>query len=135
MSFETLEHTGDLAVRLRAPDLAGLIVEGVWALREFLFEGPPAAGVKAPGPERRRARVEGVDAEDTLVQALSEALHILQEEDLYPLEVAVVADVGAELEISGVHERRVDEIKAVTYHAVAIERCDAGLETTVVFDV
>lgn len=132
MPFETLEHTGDLAVRLSAPDLAGLITEGVWALRAFLFEVSPAAGAEAL---RRRARVQGIDPEDTLVQALSEALYILQEADLYPLDVSVVVDAGAEVEISGVRQRRTDEIKAVTYHGVAIERSDLGLETTVVFDV
>lgn len=139
MSFEMVEHTGDLAVRLRAPDLAGLVVSGVLALRSILFEGQPAAGAST---RVERARVRGVDREDALVQALSEALHLLQAGGLYPLEIRARAGAAHEIAlelvgapVDGVDVRRVDEIKAVTYHQVAIAERSGELETLVVFDV
>ena len=134
MSFETVEHTGDLAVRLRAPDLAGLIASGVDALRGFLFDAEPTGELPAA---RGEARVAGVDAEDALIQALAEALHLIQAGPLYPQRVRVEqpAPNEVELRIEGVCAPPVDEIKAVTYHAVEIRERDGELETLVVFDV
>jgi SHS2 domain-containing protein len=137
--FEIVEHTGDVAVKLRATDFGGLVAAGVEALRALLYEGTPASG--APRREAR-AEVRGVDREDTLVQALSEALHALQEGELYPLEIeaALRPDGALALRLTGVAPdgerlRRVDEIKAVTYHGVAISETRGELETLVVFDV
>ncbi len=139
MPFEVVEHTGDVAVRLRARDFDGLVAAGVEALRAQLFEGTPARD--APR-KQARAEVRGVDREDTLVQALSEALHAMQEGELYPVEIEARAlpDGALALRLAGpapdgTRLRRVDEIKAVTYHGVAIREADGELETLVVFDV
>ncbi|MFQ5514206.1 MAG: archease [Myxococcota bacterium] len=139
MSFEWVDHTGDLAVRLRASDLAGLIESGVYALRALLFEGEP-------GPQGTtrcfELSVSGLDREDVLVQALSEALHVLQEQDVFPTSVQaeVPSDRAARLRLEGSQAdgrtlRRIEEIKAVTYHAVEIRERDGALETSVVLDV
>ncbi len=133
-----VEHTADLAVRLRAPDLAGLVVSGIEALRAILFEGTPATD--APRVTAS-ARVRGIDREDALVQALAEALHALQSGALYPREIrarAAANEIEIELAgapVDGTQVRRVDEIKAVTYHQVVITERDGQLETLVVFDV
>lgn len=139
MPFETIEHTGDLAVRLRAPDLPGLVAEGVRALGTLLFEGEPS---EAAASRVAAFEATGIDAEDCLVQALSEALHVLQEEDVLPVAVQVdsTASHGVRVRLEGrradgEHLRRVEEIKAVTYHGVEIRQHDGMLETLVVFDV
>ena len=134
-----VEHTGDVAVRLRAADLAGLIRSGVDALRSLLFEGeaPPDAA-----RETQTVEVSGIDREDVLIQALSEALYLLQSRGLCPqhVEVEVGAGLRAQIRLDGARAdgrqlRVVDEIKAVTYHAVRIEEQDGMLETLVVLDV
>jgi SHS2 domain-containing protein len=134
-----LEHTGDVAVRLRAPDLEGLIGAGIEALRALVFAGTPSKDAEVL---RGEAQVSGVDREDVLVQALSEALHLMQGQGLFPREIEVesAAQDEARLTLVGVRVdghalQQVEEIKAVTYHAVEI--CERGgeLETTVVFDV
>jgi SHS2 domain-containing protein len=134
-----VEHTGDLAVRLRAPHLSGLIQTGIFAMRALLFEGTP--GSDAPVQDGR-ARVSGVDREDVLVQALSEALHMMQGDALFPhtVRIEVPEDGEARLWLEGVRAdgerlRQVAEIKAVTYHAVEIQERDGQLETLVVLDV
>ncbi len=139
VGFTMVEHTGDLAVRLRAPDLAGLIETGVHALRALVFEGTPPEGAHQA---RGEARVDAIDREDLLVQTLAEALHLMQEQALFPREV--------QLELAGEHEarltllgvradgrelRQVEEIKAVTYHGVEIHEHDGELETLIVLDV
>jgi SHS2 domain-containing protein len=136
VTWEFVDHTGDVAVRLRAHDLAGLIEAGVRALRALLFEGEP-------DPEGADLRVElratGIDREDLLVQSLSEALHAIQEGGIDPSQVcvAVRGDTEAELTLRGVRARaplRL-EIKGVTYHDVAVRELQGGLESTLVLDV
>ncbi len=143
MSFETVEHTGDLALRLRAPDLAGLAVEGVWGLRALLFEGEPRDASAAR--EERALSVRGIDPEDALIQVMSEALHLLQEEDWVPTVAHAHSspesgEMLLTLELTGAPAadlglRRQDEIKAVTYHAIEIRTTGDELETLVVLDV
>ena len=143
--FELIDHTEDLAVRLSAPDLAGLIREGVAALRAILFEAAPPSSVP-PGPEREeRIELRALDAEDALVQSLSEALHALQEGELVPHVVEVdLSERGAGLEVALVLRgrdaaasglRRCEEIKAVTYHGVQVRPAPGGLEARIVLDV
>jgi SHS2 domain-containing protein len=136
VTWEIMDHTGDVAVRLRAPDLAGLIEAGVRALRALLLEGEPE-------PERVDRRVElrasGIDREDLLVQSLSEALHAIQEGGIDPLQVCVATrgDREAELTLRGGRARaplRL-EIKGVTYHDVAVRELEGVLESTLVLDV
>jgi SHS2 domain-containing protein len=81
--------------------------------------------------------VEGTDDEGLLVNFLGELLHILDQEGLafdeYELTVGEKI-VKAKLKGAPVMERK-KEIKAVTYHNLRIEKKDAGLEATIVFDV
>jgi SHS2 domain-containing protein len=134
--FEIVDHTGDVAVRLRAPDLAGLIAAGIRALRALLFEAEPESDGRDLSLE---LRVTGVDREDLLVQSLSEALHAMQEEGLDPAElrVDVRSDTEAALTLRGARARgpRALEIKGVTYHDVAVRKVEGGLESTLVLDV
>jgi SHS2 domain-containing protein len=113
--YEMVDHTGDLALRVGAASFTR---------------------------EHGAARVSGVDRADALVQALSEALHWMQEGDRVPLRVTVLEPRAAvlELQLEGVSAagsgcRRSQEIKAVTYHDLQIRETSTGLETTVVLDV
>jgi SHS2 domain-containing protein len=134
--WEVVDHTGDVAIRLRAPDLAGLIDAGIRALRGLLLEGEPEPGAVELCAE---IRASGVDREDLVVQALQEVLHAIQEDGIDPLEVrvAVQDDTEAELRLRGVRapDARRLEIKAVTYHDVSVRETEEGLETTLVLDV
>jgi SHS2 domain-containing protein len=137
--YETVDHTGDLALRLRAPTFTDLVAEGVRGIASLLFEGEPDLSATR---EDGRARVAGIDPEDALVQSLSEALHWMQDEDRVPLEVRVrtLEDAVVEIELEGVRAeepacRRCQEIKAVTYHNLEIRETPEGLETVVVLDV
>ena len=137
--YEMVDHTGDLALRIRAASFTELVAEGVFGIASILFEGDPD---RSSPREQGTARVSGVDRADVLVQALSEALHWMQEGDRVPLEVTVQEPELAVLEVhlEGVSARgptcrRSQEIKAVTYHALRIRETSTGVETTVVLDV
>jgi SHS2 domain-containing protein len=113
--YEALDHTGDLALRIGAPDFPGLVAEGVLGIAAFLFDGEPDR--MAPR-QQGRFRFSGIDREDALVQGLSEA----------QIELEGVRADGRRL-------RRSLEIKAVTYHNLEIRETEDGLETVVVLDV
>ena len=137
--YEMVDHTGDVAMRLQAPSFGELVAEGVRAIASLLFSG-------APDPSSPRVRFEervsGIDREDLLVQALSEALHWMDEGDRFPLEVRARELGPTELELSlegtpadGDRCRRSEEVKAVTYHDLAVRETEEGLTTVVVLDV
>jgi SHS2 domain-containing protein len=136
--YETVDHTGDVALRLCAPTFPELVAEGVRGVASVLFDGTP--DLSAPR-ERLRVRVSGVDREDVLVQALSEALHWMEEASRVPVDVRVSeAPGGVELTLEAVPAdgrlcRRVEEIKAVTYHALEVRETPEGLSAVVVLDV
>jgi SHS2 domain-containing protein len=137
--YETVDHTGDIALRLTGAGFGELVVEGVRGIASILFDGEPD---RSAPRERWTGRVAGIDREDVLVRALSEALHWMEERDRVPLEVGAEVTGPAELEIAlggvradGERCRRVEEIKAVTYHAVEIRESAEGLSTVVVLDV
>lgn len=137
--YETVDHTGDVALRIEAASFADLVAEGVRGIASILFEGRPDV---TAARERWSSRVSGIDREDVLVQALSEALHWMDEESRFPVRVEACEAGEGQLEISlqavraeGRSCRRVEEIKAVTYHALEIRETPEGLSAVVVLDV
>jgi SHS2 domain-containing protein len=140
VSFEFLDHTGDVGFVAEAPTLDGLLAEAVAAFVATVTE-----------PERiesRETRAFTVTAEapDLLV-------HGVLEEVLFRFEVggflpriarATVTEHGrewqAELEVSGERRDAVRHpvkvlVKAITYHALAVERAGAGWRAKVIFDL
>lgn len=130
--FRELAHTADWELEVWAPDLAGLLEQaaaGMYALMGVELEAGPR--------QRRRLEVTGDDREDLLVAFLGELLFLTESEgvgcDVLRVEVTP-GRVRAELEGAPVRARA-REIKAVTYHRLAIRDGPDGLVTRVVIDV
>ncbi len=87
MSFEELEHTADIRVRVKAGSLEDLFSEAARALMVIMY------GVSDPGSLRRHVVVEGQDIISLMHAFLSEVLFISEVEDM------VVS--GAEVRLSG----------------------------------
>ncbi len=130
--YREREHTADWALEVWAPDLAGLLEQaarGMYAL----------AGARLADEERqvRRLELHAADAESLLVNFLGELLYLGEAEGLgfegYALRLE---GFHLQAELSG---RRLaglaKEIKAVTYHNLAVRQTESGLETCIVFDV
>ncbi len=134
--YETVEHTADLALRVWAPDLRGLIEQAARGMLDLMLDEHPAAA------ERREVVASGPDAEEMLVDSLREVLALLNIRGAIPVSIDAVqveADrvrlvVGATQFDTGRHAL-VQEIKAVTYHGLEVVQTEEGLAVTVVFDV
>jgi protein archease len=130
--FTEIEHTADWALRVWAPDRNGLFTQaakGMYWLMETTLQA-------APRVEQRLA-LDGLDAESLLVSFLSELLYLGETAGLGfdQFEVAT-QDHRLQAVLRGAPiAGQTKEIKAVTYHNLAIQPTAAGLTVTIVFDV
>ncbi len=131
--FREVEHTADWALFVWAGNLP--------ALYETAAEGMYALSVARFGHEQAETillQFSGGDAEDLLVAMLTELLYLGEEKSLgaRSLKVLHLDETGLDIEIEAAPIlSRVKEIKAVTYHNLAIVQENDLFEVTIVFDV
>lgn len=89
MSFEELDHTADVRIRVKAGSLEDLFSEAARALMVIMY------GVADPDTLRRQVMVDGQDLISVMHAFLSEVLFISEVEEM------VVS--GAQVRLSGTH--------------------------------
>jgi protein archease len=134
MSYRWLDHTGEIALEVRAPDEEAVFDQAVVALGEVMAPEAPAHGGKE---DMRAIEVEGRDRATLLAECLAEAIFLADTEDLVP---AGLIDVQLEPRrlrgrLLGRRGRPTALVKAVTYHALRFERSGDGWLAHVVLDV
>jgi SHS2 domain-containing protein len=130
--FYELQHTADWELKAWAPDLAGLLEQAARGMYTL-------SGVHLY-PEPRLTRIlelSASDAESLLVKFLSELLYLGEQYgmgfDTFELRVNGNTLRG---KLAGAPmAEQAKEIKAVTYHNLAIQSGPRGLEVQIVFDV
>jgi SHS2 domain-containing protein len=133
--YEILEHTADVGVRARGRSLEELFENAAWGMVEIL-------GARAGDGQGRglTVQVEGADREALLVAWLDEVLFRLEHSQtrLAGLDVRSADGQTAEAEVVLEEDGEPPdgtELKAATYHQLAIREADGGYEATVYFDV
>lgn len=135
----SLDHTADLGLELRAPDLPELFRRGAVGMSWLLLDRVPG-----PAGEERRIRVAAGDRAGLLRQWLRELLFRHDSEGFTVAEARVERVDEADGEwILDARVRRADdagapvrEIKGVTLHGLEVERAgDDGWRGRVIFDV
>jgi SHS2 domain-containing protein len=131
--FREKEHTADWELEVWAPDLPCLLEQsarGMYALSGMYLQ----CGLV----HTRSITIHGEDAESLLVRFLSELLWLEQEAGLGFDRFSIVIDsqfnLQAELQGSAIAHLS-KEIKAVTYHNLAVQTSEQGLYVSIVFDV
>lgn len=130
--FREHAHTADWELEVWAPDLPGLLEQaarGMYALSGMRLDGEH---------QSRTLDLQALDAEGLLVRFLTELLWLAQRDglgfDRFALQLTGETTLQAELEGAPiVHLDK--EIKAVTYHNLAVQKTERGLEVSIVFDV
>lgn len=132
MPYTIIDHTADVGITVRAPSLPALFTEAALALIEIM-----GAKIMQGGQEIILA-VEGYDREDLLIRWLQEIRYRIEVEDLRIAGMTIDAldaqSLTACINGSFTATPLTADIKAVTYHAVAILQVGDHLETTIIFD-
>jgi len=135
--YTLLDHAADLAVRLRAPSLEALFVEGARALFDLLG----TLGSTEP-LTTERIELEGRDLEELFHDWLSELLFRFSArgETYCQFRVLALDPRRLRAEVAGETLQRKRhtverEIKAVTYHGLEIVEDEEGWRATLIFDV
>jgi len=133
-SHEILEHTSELRVRLRAPDLGALFREAARALGETL--AVQAAGTD--GPEDHHVEIVAPDLDALLVDWLNELLYLAETRCWIPrdAEALEVSHTRVRGRVRGMRVPIAPSlVKAATHHGLHVTPVRGGYEAEVVFDV
>ena len=134
-SYRELEHTGDLAIEVTAPSREALVAEALVALSQLMVD---EEGIQ-PREQHTLEVAEESDA-DALREILAAALNLFLIDGFIwrAAEVAIIdRTFTASLEGETFDRTRhhlLGEIKAVTYHRLAVEESASGWRAVVVFD-
>jgi SHS2 domain-containing protein len=130
--YREVEHTADWELEVWAEDLAGLLEQ---AARGMFY----LSGMRLQ-PEPRLTRtisLEASDSETLLVKFLSDLLYFAEQEGIGFDEYQIRLD-GYQLQaqLGGARLASIDkEIKAVTYHRLAVRQAEGKVRVSIVFDV
>ena len=132
MSYELIDHTGDIGIVARADSLEALFAECARAMFEILAE---PAEPKPSGTDT--FPVPGRESAEELRDFLSELLYRFSAEHrIYVRWIPAPGSVGAAWEPYDPAQRPLrTELKAVTYHQLEVGREGDGWRAQVIFDV
>ena len=135
--YEIFEHTADLGLRVRAPDLETLFADAGRGLTSMI-----AANLETVRPVREvPLRVDGSRGDDLLFDWLSEILYLFESEHLLLSDFAVQFDgdgLQATARGESLDESRHQlehEVKAITYHGLKVEQTPDGWLAEVIVDI
>ena len=132
-NFEEIEHTADWAYRVRGKNLADLFVQAAYGL--YSLVGMKLASEKTV---TRTIELKAIDSESLLISWLNELLYLHESEGLGfgEIEIQHLDQNSLQAILKGASTQKwLKDIKAVTYHNLAIEEKESGLEVTLVLDV
>jgi SHS2 domain-containing protein len=130
--FREREHTADWELEVWAPELPSLFEQaarGMYALMGSILAAAPR--------QERDLALEASDRESLLVSFLAELLYLGEVDGLgFDRFVLAVSEQALRAHLSGAPlASQTKEIKAVTYHNLAIRATERGFEANIVFDV
>jgi SHS2 domain-containing protein len=131
--FEEIEHTADWAYRVRGSDLRELFIQAAQGLY-FLVGMELTPGEKTT----KSIEVQAIDRESLLVAWLNELLYFHESENLGfdQLDIEYLDERKLIAQVTGASTQEWQkDIKAVTYHNLAIKENSSELEVTLVLDV
>jgi protein archease len=134
-SYRELEHTGDLAIEVTAPSREALVAQALVALAQLMVE---EEGIQAR-EQRTLAVTEESDA-DAIREILAAALNLfLIDGFIWRAAAVTLTDRTFTASLEGetfdrARHQLLGEIKAVTYHRLAVEETLSGWRAVVVFD-
>ena len=135
--FELFEHTADLGLRVRAPDLPTLFREAAEGLFAMIAEG------RSSGRPVREFRFElrAGRLDDLLFDWLNELLYTFDTRrvllDSFDVDVrgTTLSATALSRPFDEANDPLLHEVKAVTYHALRVEQTSTGWVAEVILDI
>ena len=134
-SFEFIDHTGDIGLRVRADTLTDLFTLAARGMYEILAEAPDLR------PQRTADIVVEGETDELLRGWLAELLYRFSVDEMifcgFDINVApgrLTAQARGQKMDRAIHAVRT-ELKAVTYHGLSVRREGAEWVAEVIFDV
>lgn len=136
--FEILEHTADVGIRAEAVDLPGVFEQATLGLLDIVGTWAPG---RAPA-EQVELAVDAADLGALLVDWLGEVVYLGDSRDAVVTSLAVdevtprraAGRLGMAPRDEAVYEGGT-QVKAITYHRLAVEQTEGGWSATVYVDV
>lgn len=133
IGFEEIDHTADWSYRVWGKTLEDLFIhaaQGLYYLVSIRL---------APQPRvMRDITLQGIDYESLLVAWLNELIHLHDSENLGfdQIEIVQLNETTLHAKLLGAPTQQwLKDIKAATYHNLAIRSTETGVEATLVLDV
>ncbi len=134
--YNTFEHTADVGIEVRGATLEEAFANAARGMFSIIVDGSDISA-----REKREISLEAaMDEEQLLVDWLSELLYVHDVEGLVFDSFDITIDDGLHAVAWGEPYSRDrhgygSEVKAVTYHLLAIKRTKKGVEINVLFDI
>jgi SHS2 domain-containing protein len=135
--YETFDHTADLGLRIRAPDLDGLFAEAGQALFSVIVEDLTSVEPK----QRFEFSLEENEREFLLFDWLKELLYRFDSEhwlgsrfEVHVSQNGLGASAWGE-PLDPARHRLLHEVKAITYHRLKVEQTKDGWLAEVIVDI
>jgi len=135
--YRRIDHTADVGIVVFGPSEKALFETAAKALSALLAQGHPST----PGITES-LDIKGTDRADLLVNWLRELLYLWSGRGLLVQETEVgdidANRLSATVRLHPYEPGRLiiqNDIKAVTYHQISVEKTPAGWEAKVIFDV
>jgi SHS2 domain-containing protein len=136
-TYEIIDHTADLGIIVKGPDVEQLFIRAALAMTELMVKGNSSDIVSTS-----EIVVQGEDFPDLMVRWLGEILYLFEGEDLivHSIQIRSISpmQLQATLGLSSFKPERhqvLREIKAVTYHGISVGKTNSGWEARVIFDI
>jgi SHS2 domain-containing protein len=135
--FEVFDHTADLGLRIQAADVNGLFAEAGRALLSVIVSDPDSVEPR----EELTLHVAGRDIEYLFVDWLDELLFLFESKHFLALVFeTVIDDTGLSATVRGetcdlARHALAHEVKAVTYHGLAVKQAPDGWRAEVILDI
>ena len=135
--LESIDHTADVGICVRAPCLEKLFARAAWAMFSVITDMDSVRAIQVT-----RVAVEAEDRGSLLVRWLSELnyRHVTNHRLFSSFDILSLSDQRLEAEIGGepiqTHRHTIHtEIKAVTFHELQLAHDDRGWKARIIFDV
>lgn len=143
--FHIIPHTADLKIRVFGNTMADLFRNALIGMFQAIKPIAPQCKVVNDRlvcptlPEKHSITLQAPDRDALLVDFLSEALYLsdVYNQAFLDATFSVLTDTSLQAEVFGINIQGFDvvEIKAVTYHDLAIKHVDGQWQADIVFDI